>query len=96
MLFAKDTVGTALLTRSHQWQGLGWLLADLVPQPGAAPRESHGPQPQTGVLSCVNDAVLSSGSNAALNGCHCCVCSCRSVGNYTWIPSNYLETRTLA
>lgn len=59
------------------------------------PEENHGPQPRVEVLSCVNDAVLSSGSNAASNGCHYCVCSCRSVGNYTWIQSNYLETCTL-
>lgn len=73
----------------------GQHLRRLLSGPGRPfQKKTHGPQPAREVLSCVNDAVLSSGSNAAWNGCHCCVCSCRSVGNYTWIQSNYAETCT--
>lgn len=71
--------------------------SQVTPDPpwAALPGENHGLQPRREELSRVNDAVLSSGSNAAWDGCHRCVCSRRSVGNYTWIQSNYAETCTL-
>lgn len=90
----------------HVWQCLHWFAAgpctgraasQVTPEPSRAAlsEENHGLQPRREALSPANDAVLSPASNAAWDGWHRCVCSRRSLGNYTWIQSNYAEPCTL-